>query len=187
MRASTQACASANVESVGIGMPYSVPWPPGAVASVPAERRSARSRYLPFRLLFLYFLHVLHVGEHVQFGRDAEDFGFFQRISPSVSVGINQAGQQGVASSVNLLYARQNSDSVTNRFNSAVLYPDIGLVRYSVAVKYPSVADYEAAVIVRAGQENCRCGQQKEERHPSKDSKCGSKSESHNSSPGNEN
>ena len=29
--------------SVGIGNPYSVPWPPGAVASVPADNRSARS------------------------------------------------------------------------------------------------------------------------------------------------
>src|SRR5436305_6484386 len=42
MRASTQACASSGLVRVGTGRPYSVPWPPGAVARKPALSRSAR-------------------------------------------------------------------------------------------------------------------------------------------------
>ena len=41
--------------------------------------------YLP-SACFLYLLHVSRVSEHVQFGRDTEDLGLFERVAPDVRV-----------------------------------------------------------------------------------------------------
>jgi hypothetical protein len=54
IRASTNAAASLGDVIVAIGIPYSVPWPPGAVTSVPAEKMSARSPTFPAAWAFLH-------------------------------------------------------------------------------------------------------------------------------------
>ena len=51
MRASTNACAWPGRVKVGIGMPNWVPWPPGAVARVPAENKSAWPLFKPAAIL----------------------------------------------------------------------------------------------------------------------------------------
>ena len=87
--------------------PYSVPCPPGAVTSVPAESRSARPRDLTGFLLRPHRGRELVVGEHVQLGGDAEDGRLLEVAGKErMDMTIDEAGEKRLALAVDHLRSR---------------------------------------------------------------------------------
>ena len=129
MRASTQACASDGRRERRDR---------DAVLGAVAAGRGGQSaggaqvgeiEILALGLLLLGLLHELHVGEHVEFGGDAEDFGFLESVAPGVSVGIDQAGEESVASGIDDFTSGRNFQILADSFDFAAFDPDVGVVQ----------------------------------------------------------
>src|ERR1017187_7976564 len=98
MRASTNACASDGSLSVTTLIGYSVPCPPGAVISMPAENRSARSEACPA----LCSLRIAAAK------------------CTSVNISSTESGQQRLAAAVDNLRAFRACDVRTERLDAPV-------------------------------------------------------------------
>ena len=147
-------------------MPYSVPWPPGAVARVPAERRSAKSKSLPsawsFFVCCIYFTSV-NMSNSV--------------VTPKISACLStppkrecesRSGRGGVWLHAGSLHVPRDLQVLTDSLDLAAFYSDVGLLKRFMAVEHTRIADYEAVAMVWTGKNDCWCRQEQIESHPTK-------------------
>ena len=95
------------------------------------------------------------IGEHVQFGRHAELHGSLQRIAAGVRMGVDEAGQQGLAGAVNQIGARGRRKVRAQRGDVIAVDDDGDVWKKALAVEHAYVHQ-RGACASRGGGDACR-------------------------------
>ena len=101
--------------------------------------------------------HELHVGEHVELGGDAEDFGFLESIAEGVSVRVDQSGEESISSGIDRLHAGRNFQILADGFDFAGFHQHVGVFKNFVAVEYAGATDDKAVDRVGTGEDQSGC------------------------------